>query len=92
MKTHSFRIASLLAKLFIIPVAAMFAACENSQVDGPNNGGANKPSGDGAYEDIAVVNGMVRFYLEEKAGATRTASGIKERNWSTSRAMVNGKS
>ena len=92
MKPHSFRKATLLAKLFIISVAVMFAACENSQVDGPNNGGENKPSGDGAYEDIEVVNGMVRFYLEEKANATRTASGIKERNWSTSRAMVNGKS
>ena len=45
-----------------------------------------------AGEGIDVVNNKVRFYLEEKSGATRTATALAKRNWSTSTVKVNGTS
>ncbi len=45
----------------------------------------------GAYEDIKVVDGKVRFYLSERENSSRTASGLSERNWGTSEVIVNGK-
>ena len=45
-----------------------------------------------AGEGIDVVNNKVRFYLEEKSGATRTATTLAKRNWSTSTVKVNGTS
>ena len=91
MKPNFSNIATLLAKLFIVPVVALLASCEDPQVEGPNNGGTDNPSDDGAYEDITVVDGKVRFYLEEKANSTRTATGLNARVWKNTKVAVNGK-
>ncbi len=41
-------------------------------------------------EGIDIVNNKVRFYLSEKANATRTASSLAKRSWSSSTVKVNG--
>ena len=61
---------------------------------GDTEGGGNEPQNpsDELYEDIVVVDGKVRFYLEERANSTRTASGLTPRDWLSSKVVVAGKS
>ena len=56
--------------------------------------GDNEGSGDATeqYEDIAVVNGKVRFYLSERGNSTRTSTNMTARDWTKSSVYVNGKS
>lgn len=72
-------------------VAGVACGDDPTSATGPGKD-PDKPSSDENYEDIKVVDGKVRFYLEEKSGAVRTAGGLKARNWATTRAQVNGKS
>ena len=67
-------------------------SCEETGSD-PNSG-ADTPQtpSDEQWEDITVVDGKVRFYLEERDGSTRTASGLAARNWLSSKVIVAGKS
>ena len=61
--------------------------------DPSDNGNGNGNAGGSAeqYEDIAVVDGKVRFYLSERANSTRTATNMTARDWAQSRVYVNGK-
>ncbi len=45
-----------------------------------------------AGEGIDIVDNKVRFYLSEKKDATRTATALAKRDWSTSSVKVNGTS
>ena len=92
MKPNFKSVANILAKMFLIPVIALCVACENGPEETPGNGGTDEPAGDGSYEDIKVVDGKVRFYIEEKAGGTRTATGLKARTWKNTKVSINSKS
>ncbi len=85
--------------LAVLPMFALCVACEDGPTeetggkDDPNEQPDDKPNGGGAedkYEDIKVVDGKVRFYLSEKADATRTATNMTARDWAKSSVIVNG--
>ena len=83
----------------IFAVVALFALClACGEAPIPEGGGeeGDDTGDDGSsteqYEDIAVVDGKVRFYLSERAGATRTATNMTARDWTKSSVYMNGKS
>ena len=79
--------------LFLLVAIVLFLAACTPVSSGENEGAGdntdNQPEG---YEDIKVVAGKVRFYLSEKADATRTAASMTPRDWAKSKVEVNGKS
>ena len=79
--------------LFLLVAIVLFlAACapvSSGENEGAGDNTDNQPEG---YEDIKVVAGKVRFYLSEKADATRTAASMTPRDWAKSKVEVNGKS
>lgn len=92
MRYNTLRIKRFAKITTILLSALAFVMCVEDPTSNEGNGnGSNSTNGDDSYEDIKVVDGKVRFYIEEKANATRTASGLGERGWSTSKVSVNGK-
>ena len=92
MRYNTLRIKRFAKITTILLSALAFVMCGEDPTSNEGNGnGSNSTNGDDSYEDIKVVDGKVRFYIEEKANATRTASGLGERGWSTSKVSVNGK-
>ena len=78
----------------MIPAFAMFVACGPDAPVEPNGGEDDTTGGNDEqekYEDIKVVDGKVRFYLSEKADATRTATNMTARDWAKSRVVMGGK-
>lgn len=65
--------------------------CDDKSSDQSSGNEPQSPS-DEHYEDITVVDGKVRFYLEERANSTRTAGGLALRKWLASKVIVAGKS
>lgn len=65
--------------------------CDDRSSD-QSSGNEPQPPSDEHYEDISVVDGKVRFYLEERANSTRTAGGLALRKWLASKVIVAGKS
>ena len=90
----------LLAMLALMPLFALFVACGEDPTTGnedPGTGDTEQPGTtpggeEEKYEDIKVVNGMVRFYLYEKENSTRTSTGLTKRDWAKSSVIINGKS
>ena len=88
----------IIALLAVLPLFALCVACGEDPTNngdkpadepGETPGGGNEQE---QYEDITVVDGKVRFYLKEKADATRTATGMTARDWAKSSVLVGGKS
>ncbi|MBO5875722.1 MAG: metal-dependent hydrolase [Alistipes sp.] len=80
------------AALALIPMLAMFVACENGFDENEQKPDEEIVKEYGPYEDIKAVNGKVRFYLYEKVNSTRTATNISARDWKKSQVLVNGES
>ena len=88
-----------LAMLALMPLFALFVACGEDPTTGnedPGTGDTQQPGTtpggeEEKYEDIKVVNGMVRFYLYEKENSTRTSTGLTKRDWAKSSVIINGK-
>ena len=79
--------------LFLLVAIVLFLAACAPVSSGENEGaGDNTDAQPEGYEDIKVVAGKVRFYLSEKADATRTAASMTPRDWAKSKVEVNGKS
>lgn len=80
------RIMRYLAML--VTVCVLYVACGEERVEDDSNDSADTPAD---TEDITIVNGKVRFYLSEREGSARIASGFSKRDWSESKVIVNGK-
>ena len=90
----TFRTAKLLATGFVLVAFCLACGKEPISDGGGEQGGENESTEDSTeqYEDITVVDGKVRFYLSERADATRTATNMTARDWAKSSVYVNGKS
>lgn len=75
MRHNTLRIKRFAKITTILLSALAFVMCGEDPTSNEGNGnGSNSTNGDDSYEDIKVVDGKVRFYIEEKDNATRTAS------------------
>ena len=89
----NFRTANLPVLFFML--VALCLACGKTPI--PEGGGDpiddKEDNGNSTeqYEDIAVVDGKVRFYLSERANSTRTATSMTARDWAKSSVYMNGK-
>ena len=81
-----------IAKLLMLCALPFLLVMPVSCEDKPETATPSKPSDGDEYEDIAVVDGKVRFYLSEQPNSSRTASGLGARNWAASQVVVGGKS
>jgi hypothetical protein len=93
MKFDFETVKKIMMAVAVLPLFAVCVACgENPEPEG-NGGNGDEPADDPAekYEDIKVVDGKVRFYLSEKADATRTATNMTARDWAKSKVEMNGK-
>ena len=85
----------IFAMLALMPIFALCIACGEDPLNDDSQNGSNDDNTGGdqeQYEDIKVVDGKVRFYLKEKADATRTATNMTARDWAGSKVEMNGKS
>ncbi len=79
------------ALLVMLPTIAMFTACGEDTTEDEIKPDNEIVEEYGPYEDIKVVNGVVKFYLYEKSDATRTAANMTARDWAKSKVVMNGK-
>ncbi|MBQ2703321.1 MAG: metal-dependent hydrolase, partial [Alistipes sp.] len=92
MKRLNLLIVALLA---LPPILALCIACGEDPLKEDSQNGSNGDNSGGdqeQYEDIKVVDGKVRFYLQEKSNSTRTATNMTARDWAGSKVEMNGKS
>ena len=79
--------------LFFMLVALCLACGKTPIPEGGDPADDKEDNGNSTeqYEDIAVVDGKVRFYLSERANSTRTATSMTARDWAKSSVYMNGK-
>ncbi|MBO5875783.1 MAG: metal-dependent hydrolase [Alistipes sp.] len=81
------------SKYLVVPFVScvLLVACGKDPITG---GDSNNTTDDtpADTEDIAIVNGKVRFFLSECTESARVISNLDKRNWATSKVVVNGKS
>ncbi|MBO5813903.1 MAG: metal-dependent hydrolase [Alistipes sp.] len=85
----------LVAILALPSILALCIACGEDPLNDDSQNGSNGDNSGGdqeQYEDIKVVDGKVRFYLQEKSNSTRTATNMTARDWAKSKVEMNGKS
>lgn len=85
-----------LVAIFALPlILALCIACGDDPLNDDSQNGSNSDNSGGdqeQYEDIKVVDGKVRFYLQEKSNSIRTATNMTARDWAKSKVEMNGKS